>query len=63
MENRLICICKDVYSEDIEKAVREQNLRTVEEVGEVTGAGTVCGLCQSEVEAIIEDIIQLNGNE
>ncbi|USI98835.1 (2Fe-2S)-binding protein [Porphyromonas gingivalis] len=36
--------------------MREKGLKTVDEVGEATDAGTVCGSCQDEIQAILDEI-------
>lgn len=54
--SEIICHCFDVSREDIEKAIHEQKLKTVEEVGEATNAGTGCGGCQEEIQAILDEI-------
>ena len=42
MENDiLICNCNEIYKSAIVKAIKEKGLKTVEEVGEETTAGTV----------------------
>ena len=41
--SEIICHCFEVSREEIENAIREKGLKTVEEVGEVTNAGTGCG--------------------
>ncbi len=54
--SEIICHCFDVTREDIEKAIKEQGLKTVEEVGEVTNAGTGCGGCQEQIQEILDEI-------
>lgn len=51
----LICMCMYVNRGTIEKAIRERNLSTVEEVGEVTEAGTNCGACQVDIDIILSN--------
>jgi NAD(P)H-nitrite reductase large subunit len=46
----------DVYKSTIVKAIKEKNLKTVEEVGEETEAGTVCGQCQDDIQEILDEI-------
>ena len=41
--SEIICHCFEVSREEIENAIREKGLKTVEEVGEATNAGTGCG--------------------
>lgn len=42
-----------INKEEIVDAVNSAGLKTVEEVGEATEAGTVCGSCQDDLLAII----------
>ncbi|MFR6284114.1 MAG: (2Fe-2S)-binding protein [Odoribacter splanchnicus] len=46
--SEIICHCFEVSREEIENAIREKGLKTVEEVGEATNAGTGCGGCQEQ---------------
>lgn len=57
--SEIICHCFEVSREEIENAIREKGLKTVEEVGEVTNAGTGCGGCQEQIQEILDEI---NGN-
>lgn len=50
--NRIICHCKQVTYLDIRKAM-VTGARTVEEIQEITGAGSVCGNCVKEIEKIL----------
>ena len=50
--SEIICHCFEVSREEIENAIREKGLKTVEEVGEATNAGTGCGGCQEQWEII-----------
>jgi len=54
--SEIICHCFEVSREEIEKAIRERNLKTVEEVGEATNAGTGCGGCQERIQEILDEI-------
>lgn len=54
--SEIICHCFEVSREEIEKAIKEQGLKTVEEVGEVTNAGTGCGGCQEQIQEILDEI-------
>lgn len=55
-DDELICICNEIYKNTIVKAIKEKGLKTVEEVGEVTEAGTVCGQCQDDIQEILDEI-------
>jgi NAD(P)H-nitrite reductase large subunit len=56
--NETVCHCMDVTRGEIIKAITEQNLKTVEEVGETTEAGTGCGGCQPVIQEILDEINQ-----
>ncbi|HPN33936.1 MAG TPA: (2Fe-2S)-binding protein [bacterium] len=50
----LVCNCNEISRAEIIKAIKEKGLKTVEEVGEATTAGTVCGGCQEEIQEILD---------
>ena len=50
--NRIICHCKQVSYADIRTAM-VGGARTVEEIQEITGAGTGCGNCIQDIEHIL----------
>ena len=54
--SEIICHCFEVSREEIENALLEKGLKTVEEVGEVTNAGTGCGGCQEQIQEILDEI-------
>ena len=54
--SEIICHCFEVSREEIENAIREKGLKTVEEVGEVMNAGTGCGGCQEQIQEILDEI-------
>ena len=54
--SEIICHCFEVSREEIENAIREKGLKTVEEVGEVTNAGTGCRGCQEQIQEILDEI-------
>lgn len=52
--NETICNCMGVSRGEIMDAIQKQGLKTVEEVGNETGAGTGCGGCQPVIEEILK---------
>jgi bacterioferritin-associated ferredoxin len=52
----LICSCNEIYKSEIVEAVAEKGLRSVEEVGDETTAGTSCGQCQDDIPAVLDEI-------
>jgi NifU-like protein len=55
-EGKIVCHCFAVSDKSIEKAIRENNLKTTEEVTHYTKAGGACGSCLGEIEDIIHDV-------
>ena len=53
-KDKLICTCMEVWKSEIVRAIKEKKLTTVEEVGEETGAGKVCGECIPEIEELLQ---------
>ena len=51
-----ICHCMGIMKSDIENAILEKGLTTVDEVGDETEAGTVCGSCIPDIEDILFEI-------
>lgn len=51
-----ICYCNNVNKSEIVKAIKEKGLKTVDEVGEETMAGTGCGQCQDDIQEILDEI-------
>ncbi|MCX7981706.1 MAG: Fe-S cluster assembly protein NifU [Syntrophales bacterium] len=53
-EGTIVCECFGVTEEEIERAIKENNLSTVEEVTNYTKAGGGCGNCRGRIEEILE---------
>jgi len=53
---QIVCECFGVTDKEIERAVRENNLTTVEEVTNYTKAGGGCGTCHEAIRQIIERV-------
>lgn len=60
-EGPLICKCFGIHEKLIEKTVRENDLRTLEEVTNYTKAGGGCQTCHPAIEDIIEDVWKTKG--
>jgi bacterioferritin-associated ferredoxin len=58
MEDIEICHCNGILKSEIVKAIKEKGLTTVEEVQDMTTAGTVCGGCIPDIEVILKEINQ-----
>ncbi|HIJ19855.1 MAG TPA: Fe-S cluster assembly protein NifU [Deltaproteobacteria bacterium] len=55
-EGEIVCECFGITDREIEKAVRENNLSTVEEVTNYTKAGGGCENCHDAIRGIIADV-------
>ena len=56
LEGKVTCICFGITEKDIERAITENHLSTVEEVTNYTKAGGGCGGCVEEIEEIISRV-------
>lgn len=56
MNNEEICNCMGTTREEIINACKAGNLKTVDEVGEATGAGTGCGGCIPDIQQILDEL-------
>ncbi len=54
-DDTLVCTCNAVYKGEILKAIKEKGLKTVDEVGDATEAGTGCGGCQDTIQEILDE--------
>ena len=52
---RVVCICFGITDNEIARLVKENGLRTVEEVTNYCKAGGGCGGCHSDIQKIIEE--------
>ncbi len=61
--SKLVCRCFGVTEDKIRRVVRENNLKTVEQVTHYCKAGGGCGACHSEIEDIIDDVWKVKAAE
>lgn len=54
--NEEICHCMGVSRKEIIEAITTKGLKTVEQVGEETSAGTGCGGCQDTIQDILNEV-------
>lgn len=55
--DKIVCNCLGVTNGMIKDAV-DSGANTLEEVQEITGAGTVCGACIEDVEHLVEQFVR-----
>ncbi len=51
----IICHCMNITDDEIRKAVHEKGVTSIDDMMELSGAGTVCGTCIPKIEDIIEE--------
>ncbi len=62
-EFEIVCKCFGVTDREIIKAIRENDLKTVEQVTYYTKAGGGCAQCHPKIEALIEKVRKEMGRE
>ncbi|MFW6080290.1 MAG: Fe-S cluster assembly protein NifU [Desulfosalsimonas sp.] len=60
-EGNLICECFGVTDKQIEEAVRENSLKSIEDVTSYIKAGGGCGNCHEDIQRIINEVYQKTG--
>lgn len=56
-EGEIVCECFGVTDLEITRAVKESNLRSVEEITNFTKAGGGCGKCEDKLQAILNEAL------
>jgi bacterioferritin-associated ferredoxin len=54
IQKRLVCLCNQVTAPEIKKILRAGAL-TTSEIQKLTSAGTSCGRCIREIDALLEN--------
>jgi bacterioferritin-associated ferredoxin len=49
----IVCLCHPATDRDVESCIRD-GARSVEDIGEMCGAGTGCGACRDELREKLE---------
>ncbi|MBI4766762.1 MAG: Fe-S cluster assembly protein NifU [Deltaproteobacteria bacterium] len=57
-EGEIVCECFGVTDQEIERVIRQNNLKTREEVTNYTKAGGGCESCHDKIEAILDRILK-----
>lgn len=55
-DDPIICSCNEISRSTVVNAIKEKGLKTVEEVGDETDAGTVCGACWDDIQEILDEL-------
>lgn len=54
--NETLCFCMNVTYKEVLDAIKKHNLKTVDEVGEYTKAGTGCGGCVYSIKLLLDKV-------
>jgi NifU-like protein len=57
IEGEIVCECFGVTDRDIERVVRENQLKTIEDVTDYIKAGGGCGKCHDRIQEIIDQVL------
>jgi NifU-like protein len=57
VEGEIVCECFGVTDREIERAVRENSLRSIEDVTNFVKAGGACGNCHENIQQIIDTVL------
>lgn len=55
--DKIVCYCTNVTNGMIKEAV-DAGADTLEEVQQITGAGTVCGACLENVQQLVDALVR-----
>ena len=55
-EGSVVCTCFNVTDKEIERAIKENNLKTVDDVTNFTKAGGGCGGCREQLQQMLDTI-------
>jgi len=52
----VVCSCLNVEKDELIEEIKSNNLKTVDDVADETGAGTGCGSCHCTIQEILDDV-------
>lgn len=58
---KIICECNNVSDQQIEELVKTDQVKTLDELQEITQYGTQCGRCKDKVAAYFEEMMHIYG--
>jgi len=62
-DGNIVCVCFNITDLEIEKAVGENGLTTIEDVTNFTKAGGACGHCHDKIKSVIDKTLQKASGE
>ena len=55
-DDKKLCFCMGVTENEVRDAIISNKLKTVEEVSDITKAGTGCGGCKESIRQLLDEI-------
>lgn len=62
-EDEMVCHCFDITRSHLEKEIKENNLKTLQDVINYTKAGGGCGRCQAKIKEVLDSVNKQNVKE
>ncbi len=56
-KNKTLCFCFDVTYGELEKKIKEENIKTLDEVFKKTSVGLACGVCIDDIKMVLDSMI------
>ena len=57
LEGEIVCTCFGVTDVEIKRVIKENNLKTIEDITNYTKAGGACGSCHEQLEKILAETV------
>ena len=55
MSDETVCFCMNITREEIVDAIKNKDAKTVDDITEITEAGSGCGGCIATIEEILDE--------
>ena len=57
MEDRVVCRYRNITYNTIKEAI-ENGAKTLDDIKDETEAGTICGMCEDEIQEILDELVK-----
>jgi NAD(P)H-nitrite reductase large subunit len=55
-KNQTLCFCFDITYGDLEKKIKDEKLKSFDDVLEKTKIGLACGACKDDIQIVIDNM-------
>lgn len=56
-KNKILCFCFDITYGDLEKKIKDEKLKSLDDILEKTKIGLACGVCKDDIQVVINNMI------